>query len=317
MKEIFENFLNSNEKVFNYIKEDDKNSNYHIVKLPYNDYIDILYMTRTYGKNLSNYDKLEYCGFYDKENKELYDISYSLCRSVLKLELEENPYKTIGFLANEFNEKLNEIIKDYVLENKKEFYDSVKDYESNMSKSSVYNYFMKDMNFVDFDVSYNLNEFNDILSYKSLGEEYLIDKAIQIIERDKEYIGKKLVDIDKTNEILQEILNDKNDIIYKRKDIVNSMKNEDFSNVHVFINKDGIDFDFKYPKDALENWWNSSYLSSYNMEAKERNSYYDLFGRYEDFNYEDIYKIEYRNKPIYEDLNFIKVAKSNEEFVLE
>ena len=46
------------------------------------------------------------------------------------------------------------------------------------------------------------------------------------------------------------------------------------------------------------------------MQASDRKNFEKLFGRNSDFYYEEIYKIEYRGKPIYIDNNFIKEEKS-------
>lgn len=52
------------------------------------------------------------------------------------------------------------------------------------------------------------------------------------------------------------------------------------------------------------------------MAAPDRREYEKLFGR-EDMRYEEIYKIEYRNKAIYEDANFCKINNEiSEELVV-
>ena len=50
------------------------------------------------------------------------------------------------------------------------------------------------------------------------------------------------------------------------------------------------------------------------MTASERKEYEEIFGRNTDFNFKDIYKIEYRNKPIYIDDNFNEKESSIEEY---
>ena len=90
------------------------------------------------------------------------------------------------------------------------------------------------------------------------------------------------------------------------KEIVDIMKDGGYVNVHLFINKNGIDYDFKYNASTLKNYWNYSYLPTYEMQAPDRKEFEKLYGSREDLHYEDIYRIEYRHKPIYEDKNFVK-----------
>ena len=62
------------------------------------------------------------------------------------------------------------------------------------------------------------------------------------------------------------------------------------STVHVYIYKNDIAFDFKYDKTSLMNSVSNSYISTYNMSASDRREYEKQFGKYTDFNFNDIYK---------------------------
>ena len=66
----------------------------------------------------------------------------------------------------------------------------------------------------------------------------------------------------------------------------------------------------------LKRYNRPSYISTYNMSASDRREYEKQFGKYTDFNFKDIYKIEYRNKPIYIDDNFNEKESSIEEYAL-
>lgn len=317
LSKIFFEFLKSDEK--NICIEEMKNSKtcyFYFTKMPYIENIEILFMAPTFYDKISMNDRLEYCGFYDKSNNKLYDADYRLRNYILKLDWNNNPYKDIETLQKEYNIEVSEIITDYVLDNLKEFYDEVSDYKSDVKKTFVYRHIMDNQYRLSYKYSYNKCNKNDILNYLEKGKDYLYNIALEEIEHNKEYIGKKLIDNDKTNELIKEIYNDKNDPIHKKKNIINSIKNGNYGNVHVFINKNGIDFDFKYDASVIINCWNHSYLNTYNMAAPDRREFEKLFG-YQDFHYEDIYKIEYRNKAIYEDKNFTKSSlKLDEEVCL-
>lgn len=56
----------------------------------------------------------------------------------------------------------------------------------------------------------------------------------------------------------------------------------------------------------MRNQWSYWYLSEYYIPAPKRKEYVRLYGPREELRYEDIYKIEYRNKAIYEGKKFVK-----------
>lgn len=304
LSEKFWKFLKSDEKVLSLEDSQENRPRYfYISKIPYNDNIELLFMAYTYYDKILMNDKLEYCGFYDKANNKLYDINYTLRNYILKLEWNNVPYKDMDTLQKEYNKEVSDIITDHVLSNLKDFYEAAGDYESDATKRFVYKHIMNDEFRLNYEYSYHNCNKADILNYLEKGKDYLYDIAFEVIERDKEYIGKQLIDIDKTNELIKEIHKDKNDPIHKKKEIIDAIKNNDYGSVHVFINKNNIDFDFKYDATSIKNYWDYSYLTTYNMAAPDRREYEKLFGR-EDMRYEEIYKIEYRNKAIYEDANF-------------
>ena len=308
-KQFFD-YLKSNEKVLSIEQtSNDRPRYFYITKIPYSDNIELLFMAYTYYDKIMMNDKLEYCGFYNKLNDKQYDISYVLRNHILNLDWNNNPYKDIDTLQKEFNKEVNDAITDYVLDNLKEFYEAAGDYESDITKRSVYRHIMNDKFKIKYNYSYYDSDKSNILNYLEKGQEYLYDIAIKVIENEKEDIGRQLIDNDKTNELIKEIYKDKNDHIHKKKEIVDTLKNGEYVSVHLFINKDGIDFDFKYDASALEQCWDTTYLSTYNMQASDRKNFEELFGRNSDFYYEEIYKIEYRGKPIYIDNNFIKEEK--------
>ena len=92
---------------------------------------------------------------------------------------------------------------------------------------------------------------------------------------------------------------------HKIKNIITSVKDNNCVTVNLTINKDGTEQTFKYNADALIHNYNSSYLSTYNIEKlADRNLFEETFGRWNDLHYEDIIKITYGKNTIYEDTNF-------------
>lgn len=309
----FFEFLKSDYKTF-HIKEENKY--YDFVKIQHNSDIDLLFVNYNNYHKTTIGDKFEYCGFYDNKKEELYDINYTLRKDIFKLDYNVSPYKSVQDLLDEFNSKVRDIVTDYVNENKEEFYDAVKDYESNIEEIDVYKYVIENRKELKYSCSYNSSEKQNVLSYFDEGEQYIFDIALNFIENNKEYIGKKLIDIDRENEYLNKIYKNPEHAIHKRKEIVDILTDGEYVNVHVFINKNNIDYDFKMEADSLKNNWDWSYISNYYMSAPDRREYEKLFGR-EDLHYEDIYKIEYRNKAIYEDKNFNFETEENKNNDLE
>lgn len=314
-KKEFFNFLKSSETQKNFKRE---NYNYYIVKIPYNEKIDLLYGDNLYRGEIAFDSKLEYEGFYDKEKNELYDINYDMY-NVLGLEWRLNsPYLSMSNLMNEFNQKLNNIITDYVKTNKKEFYEAAKDYVSGIEEKDIYNNFINNINLFDYESHYEIDNKTIILDYFVKGEELLYAISSDYIEKNKERIGEILKDNDVRNKLLSDINNNLEHKIHKRKDIVSVLKDSEYKRVNTFIFKDGKYMNFKIDTSALEHSWNSSYVSQYSMDYKDREKFEQIFGSRQDFNLDDIYKIEFRNKPIYDDtkFNFDIVENKEEELSL-
>lgn len=302
LKQDFLDYL-EDDNIFLEVHENDRN--YNFVKVPYNSTIDLLYMTYNYHHSIVPSNKLENCGFYDKENKKLYDISYQVRTNILGLSWGDDSYPSKEQVNDEFDDKVSNCITDYVLDNKKEFYDSAKGYVSNVEDRDVKKYFIDDIKEITYKADYTSNNEIDVLEYITKGEDFVYDKALEYFTEHKEQIGKELYDIDKKNELLTNIWNDKEDPLYKVKDIVKAIKDGNYGNVHIFIHKNGLNFDFKYDASVLERSWDWSYLSTYNMPAPDRRNFMNLFGKNEDFHYKDITKIEYRNNLIYIDKEFM------------
>jgi len=310
-KSFFE-FLKSDEKTL-HIEKDKKY--YDFVKIQHNPDLDLLFMNYNNYHKTTISDRLEYCGLYDKVNDNLYDINYVLREDILGLPYEDKTYKSRNYLIEEFNQKVRDNVTNYVEDNLEEFYDAAKDYESDVTERNVYKEYMDNIKEIKYQCVFNDDNIKNILLCFDEGEQHIFDVSLDYINSNREFIGKTLVDIDKKNLLLKEIYNNPEHQIHKRKEISDIMKDGEYVNVHLFINKNGIDYDFKYDASILKNHWEYSYLSTYYMQAPDRREFEKLYGTHEDIYYEDIYRIEYRHKPIYEDKKFVKkeINLSNEE----
>ena len=112
--------------------------------------------------------------------------------------------------------------------------------------------------------------------------------------------------------MISTIKEDINNPLHKAREMYKILKDNNAKSVHVFINKEGVDFDFKYDKKDLMYGCTSSYMSIFNMPASERKNYANLFGKNNDLTYKDIYKIEYKSKPLYIDNSLLNLSKDDE-----
>lgn len=300
-KDILFEFLESDKDT---TKINEQNKNYYLIRMPYSDSIDVLYITSGYNNNVSIYDKYEYAGIYDRENKELIAPSYTLHSRILKCNYDDSQYKTQSDLYKEMGEQISNIITDYVNENKEEFYEVSDGYKSYLGLEHISNEILNDDYPIEYKCEYKVCDGDEILKYLYDKNSYVYNVSHDHVNKNKKYIGERLRDVDRVNELLKSLREDKDNPIHRRKDIYQKLNDSDCVNVNVFICKDGKKHNFKYDRGYLMNAWNSSYISIYNISAPDRKIYDELYGRNKDFDYDDIYKIEFRNNVIYEDKDF-------------
>ena len=311
-KKRFFDFLESEK---NNLKLEIDNNIYTFVKVPYNETVDLIY-SPFYHRPIIPSDKLEYVGFYDKVNKQLYDPQNVIRKYILKLDWEDVTYKTMRMLLSEFNDKINDIINDYVEMVRDDFYEYAGEYHSDLTMKDVLHYYIEGKEKLIYNEQYNMAMITDVLDYinKDLDDINLF--VLDYVNVEKNAIGRKLIDIDKTNQLLSEIREDKELPIHKIKQIKDIIEDGEYGKVHVFIKKDDIEFDFKYDASSLSSYWSYNYLPQYAMSKTDQMDFEKLFGKYKDFDYKDIVKIEYRNKVIYEDIKFSREIDNQEEMVL-
>lgn len=293
-------------------KDNDK-SKYTFIKYPYSEKLYLIYGNYLNYINIDS--NLKYVGVYDKEKEVLFALDYDL-KSALGLSWNNNVFKSLLELKNELISKLSAFIDDYIYQNKNEFYDAVTEHEEYNNIHGVETDFIYGI--ANYKYKTNIYEISkeDILKYLD-NEEYVFDWAFDYIQKNKEYIGKMLKETDAKNDYLISIVNNKNHPLHKAREIKLTLEKSNASMVHVYIYKADLLFDFKYDKSLLMYSLSNSYLSTYNMSASDRREYEKRFGAYKDFNFNDIYKIEFRNKPLYIDKDFFeKKELSGEEYSL-
>ena len=303
--DIILNWLQSEEVV---LKFKNKDNEYVFFKYPYTEEINLIFEGDY--KYIGIDSELKYCGIYDQLKKKLYDVGYPLLKA-MDLSFTNNPYKSLEEIKQEKTKKINCCITNYINDHKKIFYELAKDYTPSINESDLYYSFINNISKIEYQSDVDYLSKDDILRYLA-DDIYVLDYSEDYITKRGKFIGERLKDIDAKNTYLDSINADVDHPIHKAKQMNNILKNTNCVMVHVFINKNNYNFDFRYDKEMLVNGLSHSYMSSYSMSPSDRAKFKEYFGRNDDFNYKDIYKIEYRNKPIYLDENFEKKIKEEE-----
>lgn len=308
-------------ELYEFLKSDDTNKifkfkeNYRamLLKIPYNDRIDILCENISYstqdtlpGINI----KYEYAGFYDKEKDEIFDKSYLIRHCILEKDYDYNEDYLLSsaYLKKELENDVNNAIRQHIKYSPKLFENFT--YESDLIEEDVYFDFVEGKtseNYEDTYITYECFSANEILEYITNKDNYIDEVSRDFIEQNLEKINMGLVDSQKKRELLEQIENDESHEIHKIKSIVNSYNLEKVRAVTLTISKDGIEQEFKYPARSLSYTRFHDYLSSYDIiSPKDRKIFKENFGPHADLKYSDIVKITYGRITLYEDKNYNK-----------
>ena len=136
-----------------------------------------------------------------------------------------------------------------------------------------------------------------ITTDKEKHTEYITKYANKYIQKNRILLYQCCKDIKRINQELDEINNDKDNILHKKKAIKEAVQNK--KTVNVTIVKNGIKFTFKTDTETLQRRQYNNYYSTYAMPAKDRKKYEELFGDH-DYIADEIQKIKYKNKVIYQ-----------------
>lgn len=311
MKEEFYDFLKSNDssKIFK-AKE---NYRAMMIKIPYNDRIDVLCESISYsvldtlpGINI----KFEYAGFYDKEKEEVFDKSYFIRHCILDKEYnyDEEYFLSSAYIKKELETDVNRAIKQHVSDSPELFEDFT--YKSELTEKDVYSDYVEgktSKNYEDTYITYECFNENDVLEYLTRKDDFIDEVSRSFVVDNLEKINDGLIDSQRKRELLEQIESDEGHEIHKIKNIVNSIDSEKMKTVTLTILKDGIEQEFKYPTFSLRYNVYHNYLSSYDiLSTKDREKFKENYGRSADLNYEDIIKITYGKNTLYEDKNYNK-----------
>lgn len=292
-----------------------------ILKVKCTDKVDILYSLSGQKDELFDlHSPFVYSGIYDREKDKLYDTEYSIRSRILNWEYNDEKNITTSDLYKIINTDMNEKIEQLVNDNKEEIFNiNEVELEIQINDYDVLNEFIDGKTSIDLKddyKQYHTNNPNSIIDYLTDRKLFLEEEARDFIVRNSSEILNGLVTSAEKRKALRRIEENAEHPYHKIKNIVDAIKDNNCITVNLTINKNSIVQTFKYDADILKFNYDASYLSPrYIEKTNEKKLYEETYGKWEDFHYEDIVKITYGKKVIYEDNDF-KTKEIREEICL-
>lgn len=301
-------------QILNFINDKDKhetniNNKYLLMKHSYKDNV-FLYSKNIYYDAMETLKaRYEYQGFYNLISNKFYDLGYQLSELIdLRGTLSCNRLKSK--ILDGIRGKIAEELK---VNHQKYFKEPIKLEDEELSNQLKYweEYHARDSAKRDFFV----NEIKSLIDFICLRfssseiKEISIDEILSFIQgpetllnyyKDEflnKCIGGLYVDFKRYviyKKYISEIENNKSNILHKQKFLKDAIK--DKKTVNVTILKDGHQFTFK--TDSKDFFRLDNRYSRYNIQAKDRRKYEELF-KCSDYLFEEIISIKYGKQEIY------------------
>lgn len=313
-EELKEWFSNPNSCL---LSKGDNYSTEYLIKVPYEKDFDLLFYNQTWReKNIALDAKLESAGLYCRKDGCIYYPSYQLTHSCEGSEMIVENSGKVSF-AEEFSKLIRARVEE-IIDNKrsnisiKELTDSyllrqMEYYSEYGAANDAKKEFIKG-NAVS-DIVYRCPFSSDSMSDTEyirfiLDRESLVEETAKTyIEEHQENMLAQFYNNALLKKELQSIYDNPGHILHRVKAIIDAVQESGAKTVNVTINKEDKDFTFKYETRTLT-VAPSSYYSTYNMKASDRREFENLFGRSADFYPNEITKITYGRKVIYDSSEF-------------
>ena len=295
-----------------------------IIRVPYDDDFDFLFHQNSYnGEPLTVNANMAYCGIYNKLDGQLYDVKFPLkgklddmdsTKSMLDIEQQFNDDVRAfieGVVGNDVDHLRSPSFEDAKYDNR------LDDFRRNYADSIVTRMYLggDSADDIRFQCGYYLDRSSSALMLR-----YLKYRDATVEEAATGYWqthqDDMLLELRK-NEILREKLRvleaNPNHPLHKQKAVMDAVKDSGAKTVNVTIIKGGEEYSFKYSADRLSRYMEGKY-SAWDMPSKDRDGFYERFGRYSDFTPEDITEISYRGKTLYEADSLMPSESADEDF---
>ncbi len=312
-----------------------------IIKVKYNENIDFLYVP-FFGWDFHDGSKLSFIGVYDKKHNELYGDEYYLNNNDF-IDLKSELYGgTVEQIGHNLMDKLNILIENYITDNEdklvelsqKKFLKYVSNEECYASikqevvRKYIYGEHFKNIKFPKIIRSFRIDDtklkldcLNDIEKtateifdkYINSNEEIYIEyrsNDFTIKGTNKEKLSFDLLVYRLKENLLKEMELNHTKEQKKKHDIIKSIKNLDAQMITITLKHDDKILNFKYPKSYI--WsldYNESKIPDLDVREQVEKLYKYADGRKDNVFINDIVKIEYSRKTLYEDNELLNSNK--------
>ena len=295
-----------------------------VIRVPYDDDFDFLFHQNSYnGEPLTVNANMAYCGIYNKLDGQLYDVKFPL-----KGKLDDmDSAKSMLDIEQQFNDDVRAFIEGVVGDDvdhlRSPFFEDAQydnrldDFRRNYADSIVTRMYLSGdlADDVRFQCGYYLDRSSTalMLRYLKYHNPTVEEAATGYWQTHQDDMLLEL----RKNEIIREKLcvleANPNHPLHKQKAVMDAVKDSGAKTVNVTIIKGGEEFGFKYSADRLSRYLDGKY-SAWEMSLKDRDGFYERFGRYSDFTPEDITEISYRGKTLYEADSLMPDESADEDF---
>ena len=280
-----------------------------LLKLEKNASVDYLYQTAAQDNSISWSNPVQFCGVYDRKNRTLYltkDAANLLTKGQFPFVAEAGPS-----MANEITRAVNGRVESIIANDRSNLpireitgWQALRDLEyyrdHGVKESVVRQLFSNQEPDGQFHSDYKLSELPEtaFIAYITDPELFVQTEADQYIKNNQEKFLLQFLKSDALLAEYQALMQDTGSPIHRMKAITDAVKGCGAKTVTVTVQKDGQELTFKTAADSLTGHRN--YYSTSDIPASDRREFERLFGRYADYNAEDIVKITYGRNTIYE-----------------
>ena len=295
-----------------------------IIRVPYDDDFDFLFHQNSYnGETLTANANMAYCGIYNKLDGQIYDIRYPIKGKLDGIDST----KSMQDIEQKFTDDVRLFIEDIVdndVDNlRSPFFENAQndnrldDFRRNYADSIVTRMYLggDSADDIRFQCGYYLDRSSSalMLRYLKYHDATVEEAATGYWQTHQDDMLLEL----RKNEIIREKLRvleaNPNHPLHKQKAVMDAVKDSGAKTVNVTIIKGGEEYSFKYSADRLSRYMEGKY-SAWDMPSKDRDGFYERFGRYSDFTPEDITEISYRGKTLYEADSLMPDESADEDF---
>ena len=254
-------------------------------------------------------DGLAFCGVYDAQHNALYlteSALYSITKGQARF-VEES----IPSMAEEISDRINRRVEEAIANDRNNLpvqevtgWQASRDLEyyrdHGVKESAVQQIFSNREPDGQFHSDYKLSELPEtaFIAYITDPELFVQTEAEQHIKNNQEKFLLQFLKNDALLAEYQALMQDTGNPIHQMKAITDAVKGCGAKTVTVTVQKDGQELTFKTAAGSLTGHRN--YYSTSDIPASDRKEFERLFGRYADYNAEDVTKITYGRNTIYE-----------------